>query len=282
MKTIKYNNKSYYIFENIEEFKKHLDKLKITRTINRLQVHHTALPNYDNWKTDNMERRLKGMVDFHKKTFNTNDMAQQYTIFPNGMIATGRDINSTPIGIKGWNTNAICCEIYGGFDSDKMNKDQEAAVIAFYGLWCKKLKLSPSENTIRYHAWLTASGTYLGDYVKGKSSKTCPGLKFFGGNTMKSFKSNFLPKVKEYINEKGSNETTNTVTKTEWKNGDYNAKVRATANLNLREGRGTGYKVIKTIPKGTVFEVGYVNNNWGSTWDFGKVGYFSCDYIEKV
>ena len=76
--------------------------------------------------------------------------------------------------------------------------------------------------------------------------------------------------------------TTSTSTKTKWSNGDYNCKVKATANLNIREGRGTDYKVIKTIPKGTVFTVGYVNNNWGSTWDFGKVGYFSCDYIDKV
>ena len=71
--------------------------------------------------------------------------------------------------------------------------------------------------------------------------------------------------------------------KTTWKNGTYNCKVKATANLNLRTGRGTNYSIIHTIPKGTVFTVGYVNNNWGSTWDFkGQVGYLSCDYIEKV
>ena len=71
--------------------------------------------------------------------------------------------------------------------------------------------------------------------------------------------------------------------KTTWKNGDYNCKVRATANLNLRTGRGTKNPIIYTIPKGTVFTIGYVYNNWGSTWDFkGRVGYFCCDYIEKV
>lgn len=70
---------------------------------------------------------------------------------------------------------------------------------------------------------------------------------------------------------------------TKWENGDYNCKVRATANLNLRTGRGTNNSIITTIKKGTVFEVGYVYNNWGSTWGFkGQVGYFSCDYIERV
>ena len=39
----------------------------------------------------------------------------------------------------------------------------------------------------------------------------------------------------------------------------------------------------KIIPKGTTFTVGYVKDNWGSTWDFkGSVGYFCCDYIERV
>lgn len=70
---------------------------------------------------------------------------------------------------------------------------------------------------------------------------------------------------------------------TKWENRDYNCKVRATANLNLRTGRGTNNSIITTIKKGTVFEVGYVYNNWGSTWDFkGQVGYFCCDYIERV
>lgn len=72
-------------------------------------------------------------------------------------------------------------------------------------------------------------------------------------------------------------------TSNRWKNGDYNCKVRATANLNLRTGRGTSNPIIYTIPKGTEFTIGYVYKNWGSTWNFkGKVGYFSCDYIEKV
>lgn len=71
----------------------------------------------------------------------------------------------------------------------------------------------------------------------------------------------------------------------DWSNGDYNCKVRATANLNLRSGRGTDYKVVTTIPKGTTFTVGYVLNKWGSTYDYKNGNdptYFSCDYVEKV
>lgn len=83
--------------------------------------------------------------------------------------------------------------------------------------------------------------------------------------------------------------TTNSSTSS-WENGDYNCKVKATANLNLRTGRGTSYDIIYTIPKGTIFEVSYVLNGWGSTWDFkdkcGYVsmdyGYVSMDYVEKI
>lgn len=284
MQKTNHNNKTYYLFDTLEEFIEHVNKLKITRTINKLQVHHTYAPSYSNWKTDIELRRVRNTVDYHKQVFGSNDIAQHYTIFPNGKIATGRDINSTPIGIKGWNTNAICCEIYGNFDVDTMTKEQKETVIAFYGTWCKKLKLKASVDTIRPHCWFTSSGIYLGDYSSSKSAKTCPGKKFFGGNSKKSMKDNFIPLIQNFIDGKTSNTTTSTsITTTKWKNGSYNCKVKATANLNLRSGRGTNFDIIYTIPKGTTFNLGYVNDNWGSTWDFkSKVGYLCCDYIEKV
>lgn len=78
----------------------------------------------------------------------------------------------------------------------------------------------------------------------------------------------------------------NVVVSTNWANGDYNCKVKTTASLNLRTGRGTDYKVVKTIPKGTILELGYVANKWGSTYTYkqsnGKPTYFSCDYVEKI
>lgn len=82
-----------------------------------------------------------------------------------------------------------------------------------------------------------------------------------------------------------SNSTSKPATPTNWANGDYNCKVRTTANLNLRSGRGTEHKVVKTVPKGTIMTVGYVLNKWGSTYDYkngNNPTYFSCDYVEKV
>lgn len=87
----------------------------------------------------------------------------------------------------------------------------------------------------------------------------------------------------KYFNVAYKSEVTENKPTATWKNGSYNVKVKATDNLNLRSGRGTTYPIIYTIPKGTVFTLGYVNDNWGCTRDFkGKVGYLCCDYIEKV
>ena len=42
--------------------------------------------------------------------------------------------------------------------------------------------------------------TYLGDYIKGQSCKSCPGTNFFGGNTKKAFEENLLPLICEGAN----------------------------------------------------------------------------------
>ena len=161
-------------FENINEFKNWLGKQKVTRTVNKLQVHHMWMPDYSCWKTDNALRRQYNTKDYHMKKNGWGDIAQHFSIFPNGHIVTGRSLNKTPIGIKGWNTGAICCEIYGNFDKghDIMNTKQKEAVIAFYGELCKKFKLTPSASTIRPHCWFTAGGRYLGDYVPSRAAKT--------------------------------------------------------------------------------------------------------------
>lgn len=200
MELTKYNSRTYYLFDSFEEFETYFKKLIITRTINKLQVHHTSAPSYENWSSDIELRRIRNTIDYHKKTFGANDIAQHFTIFPNGKIATGRDINLTPIGIKNWNTNAICCEIYGNFDTDNMTAEQKESIIKFYGTLCKVLKIKPSTETIRYHSWFTSSGTYLGTYKKGESCKTCPGLKFFGGNSKEAMEKNLLPLITNYVN----------------------------------------------------------------------------------
>ena len=183
-------------FENIDEFRTWLKKQKVYRRVTRLQVHHMWLPDYSCWAKDNALRRQKNTKDFHIQHNHWDDIAQHFSIMPNGHIVTGRSLNKTPIGIRGWNTNAICVEIYGNFDKghDKMTAKQKEAVIGLYGELCKKFDIPVNSTHIRPHAWFTAGGTYLGDYSPSRSAKTCPGTNFMGiGNTKKAFNNKFYP-----------------------------------------------------------------------------------------
>ena len=204
----------FTLLETEKEFKEWLDKQYPTRKITRLQVHHMALPDYSTWNgTDkrvygnNRELgRTKALDSYGKTTWNSPDgyghyIAQHFSIFPNGKITTGRNLNSTPIGIAGWNTNAICVEIYGNFDKgcDIMTKEQKKAVIFVFALLAEKFGIPRISTYIRPHAWFTSSGNYLGDYIAGKSRKTCPGTNFMGfGNSRKAFENNFYPLLKAY------------------------------------------------------------------------------------
>lgn len=242
-------------FENISEFRTWLNKQKVKRPVTRLQVHHMYLPDYNCWKTDNALRRQNNIKSFHKNTNGWADIAQHFSVFPDGHIVTGRSLNDNPIGIKGWNTSAICIEIYGNFDKDNMNAAQKEAVIALYGELCNKFNLTPSSSTIRPHCWFTASGTYLGDYNKSRSAKTCPGTNFMGyGNTKAAFVNNFYPAIKNYMAGK-----TNTVAPDQ---ESFTVKIICD-ELNIRTGPGTSYKVVGTVKRGQVFTIIETKGNWG-------------------
>ena len=251
----------FTLLETEKEFKEWLDKQKPTRKINKLQVHHMALPDYNIWETtdkkvygDNRELgRTIALDSYGKTTWGSFDgyghyIAQHFSIFPNGKITTGRNLNSTPIGIAGWNTGAICVEIYGNFDKgqDTMTEEQKKAVIFVFALLAKKFNLPINSTYIRPHAWFTSGGTYLGNYNKYKSRKTCPGTNFMGfGNTRKAFENNFYPLLKAY--KYGSNNTTTTA-KTLY------VKIKEDINIRIRPDF-TSASVIGVIKKGGVYTV---------------------------
>ena len=204
----------FTLFEKTSEIGPWLKKQKVTRTITRLQVHHMDMPDYSTWeKTDKKIfdephfGRTQSLNDYGKKTWNYSDghrhyIAQHFNIFPDGKITTGRHLNSTPIGIRGWNTNAICIEIYGDFDKGKdvMTVAQKKAVIALYGELCKRFDIPVNTNHIRPHCWFTAGGTFLGKYDSSRSAKTCPGTNFMGYGCSPSGFAKFINKVKAYVN----------------------------------------------------------------------------------
>ena len=200
------------------EVKDYLAKQKVTRTINKLQVHHMDAPSYSTWeKTDKKVfdephfGRTQSLNDYGRRTWGREAsdghghyIAQHFNVFPDGKITTGRNLNSKPIGIRGWNDGAICIEIYGKFDKghDKMTKEQKQAVIMLYGELCKRFKIKPSTTTIRPHCWFTAGGTYLGTYNSSRSAKTCPGTNFWGKGCSKDGFAWFIKDIKDYVDSK--------------------------------------------------------------------------------
>ena len=271
-------------FDTEDEFKNWLKNKSVSRTVNRLQIHHTGSPSYSNFFKSNGTHedeltRQKNMKSFHVNSRGMSDIAQHFTVFPNGKIVTGRSLNSNPAGITGWNTGAICVEIYGNFDKgqDTMKDAQKKAVIMLYGELCKKFKLTPSTNTIRCHAWFTSGGTYLGDYYPAKSRKSCPGTAFMGfGNSKSAIANNFIPLVKNYI----SGGTTSTSTSNSTSSlGVYRVNVD---ELNVRQGPGTSYPITTVVHKGEAFTVTKMSGNWGKLKS--GAGWINCSsrYCTKV
>lgn len=206
----------FTLLENEKDVKNWLNKQKVTRTITKLQVHHMDLPNYSTWeKTDKKVfaephfGRTQSLDSYGKSTWHDSDghghfIAQHFNVFPDGKITTGRNLNSTPIGIRKWNTNAICIEIYGCFDKghDKMTSAQKKAVIYLYGELCKRFDIPVNTSHIRPHCWFTAGGTYLGKYNPSRSAKTCPGTTFWGYGCSPDGFAHFIKDVKNYVEGK--------------------------------------------------------------------------------
>ena len=279
----------FTLLENAKEIRDWLKKQKVTRKITRLQVHHMDLPNYSTWeKTDKKVfsephfGRTQSLNDYGRKKWGYSDghghyIAQHFNVFPDGKITTGRHLNSTPIGIVGWNTNAICIEIYGDFDKghDKMNDKQKEAVIALYGELCKRFGIPVDTAHIRPHCWFTAGGTYLGKYDPNRSAKTCPGTNFWGTGCSKEGFNAFIRDIKDYVNGKKTELTEPTKSKeTVTKFKPYFAKPTVD-DLNCRKGPGVDFDVVQVINREvaiTIIEEKKLSD--GSIWCKAKSDYW--------
>ena len=59
-------------------------------------------------------------------------------------------------------------------------------------------------------------------------------------------------------------------------------KYKTTANLNIRTGRGTNYKILTTIPKGTEVSVSEISGGWGKVSYKGHTGYSAMKYLSLI
>lgn len=192
------NFKSY----DIDEFKNYITSLNVSRRISRVQLHHTYSPGYAQFTGSNHTALQTGMRNCHIKNNGWSDIAQHFTVFPDGVIMSGRSMEMVPAGIKGANSGAVCIECLGNFDrgGDAMTDVQKTAVVAVIKILLDRFGLDARSSVI-YHGWWTASGTALGDYSAARSAKTCPGTNFFGGNSRSAFEQNLLPLIENYGSE---------------------------------------------------------------------------------
>lgn len=179
-----------------DEIQTYLDANQPGREIKLVQLHHTWSPEYKHFDGRNHFTRQAAMRQSHLAR-GFNDIAQHFTVFPDGLIVTGRSLEKDPAGIVGANSGAICIENFGNFDKghDKMTAEQADAIVILTAALCRKFNLNPAKSVI-YHCWFTAGGQAIGDYDPHKSAKTCPGTAFFGGNTKNDFVKNLLPCIK--------------------------------------------------------------------------------------
>ena len=91
----------------------------------------------------------------------------------------------------------------------------------------------------------------------------------------------FEVKVKMEHNSKGDLKGTGSGTNPPATNNGTKVKYKVTAepSLRIREGRGTSYKQIGSLKKGTIVEVSNIEKNWG--YVESKKGYISMDYVVK-
>ncbi len=202
-----------FVLMTRDDFKEWILNHKFMRNVTFFQEHHTYDPSYDNFNGSNYFSLLEGMKRYHVQTMGWNDISQNITTFPDGMLAVCRTFNNPPQGSFGLlnksvtpaiEATALAIENVGDFDSghDQMTETQKDTIVTVAALLCLKFGLEPSVNSITYHHWWDIhTGELVFDNSEGHAVKTCPGTNFFGGNTTTIAKTHFYPLVKSKMQE---------------------------------------------------------------------------------
>ncbi|WP_240689234.1 N-acetylmuramoyl-L-alanine amidase [Ammoniphilus sp. YIM 78166] len=144
---------------SIDQFQEYLQNLPTpTRPINHIQIHHTWKPRITDYTG---EQTIYNMWKYHTQTNGWADIAQHFTVSPDGLIWDGRPLDQIPAGIQGHNTGGIMIEIIGNFDQGE-----------------ERLEGSQLEATVHLvRLLLTRFNLQLRDIVfhREHSGKTCPG-----------------------------------------------------------------------------------------------------------
>jgi uncharacterized protein YraI len=239
---------------SISEFETWIKQQNIARTVLFIQQHHTFSPSYIHFKGNNHFKMQNGMKNHHVNNNGWSDIGQHFSIFPDGKIMTGRSLERSPACIFGNNSNAICIENIGYFDTgeDDMTAEQRDSIIRATAALCERFDIPVSTDRIVYHHWFDLS---TGARTNGTgTTKSCPGTNFFGGNTLADCEQNFLPLVANSI---GGATITGTIPPSIKGYGTVTADV-----LNIRKGANSSFDRIGETTLGSVVRIYEEKSNW--------------------
>lgn len=193
-----------YGFTKIEvsEFENWISNQSISRTCVRVQQHHTWKPRYSNFNGSNHFELQRNMRNYHIG-LGWSDIGQHFSIFPDGVIMTGRPLNKTPSCILHANSGAICIENVGNFDNggDNLRDEQANSIFLATSALLKKIGIeTATSSNVVYHHWYNGDGDLV---YHNSGQKTCPGTAFFGGNQLADFTANFLPILQTRMGDGG-------------------------------------------------------------------------------
>nr|WP_276898099.1 SH3 domain-containing protein [Pedobacter kyonggii] len=240
---------------DLQEFETWISNLRVARTILHIQEHHTWSPSYINFKGNNHFDLQQGMKSYHVSHNGWMDIGQHFTTFPDGTILTGRSLENTPACILGFNTNAICIENLGDFDTGKdlMTIEHTNTIVRITAALCKKFGIAVNSDNVVYHHWFNLT-TGVRNNGTG-NNKTCPGTSFFGGNKVENCNQNFLPLVSAALNGAVPQPAQNII-----------KYVAVTADsLNIREDANAQSKKIRGIEPatlGAILRIYEEKNGW--------------------
>lgn len=243
---------------SISELEAWLPAQSVSRLVRTVQHHHTWAPSYRHFQNNDAFTLQRNMQHHHVGTNGWSDIGQHFSIFPDGMILTGRSLNTAPACIYGQNRDAICIESVGNFDvgHDQMTPAQEDAILRLTAALLKRFStIRHDEFGIVYHHWFDL-GT--GRRTDGAgSTKSCPGTAYFGGNTVAAFRANVLPRVRALL---GQPPATNHALP-----GVQGYAVVTASALNVRTGPGTQFDRVSDhgpVQMGAILRVYETRDDW--------------------
>lgn len=140
----------------ITQFEQLVNELVVTRPINHVQTHHTAVPRIQDYKG---EDTIWAMWNYHVNTRGFRDIAQHFTVAPNGTIWDGRALDVVPACIAGHNFGGICIEVIGNFNNgmDVLDGSQLYSVTKMNALLLDRFQLPLDNRTVVFHREKTAT-----------------------------------------------------------------------------------------------------------------------------